>query len=53
MKVSTGQRWSHEIIPNRTICEETEDSEWVNSKVHFDNVMMAYLALLMVRNTCS
>ncbi len=47
-KVSTGQRWSHEIIPNRTVCESEEDSEWINARVHFDNVGMAYLALLMV-----
>ncbi len=48
IQVSTGQRWNHEIIPNRTVCDMTEDAQWVNSKVHFDNVLMAYLALLMV-----
>ncbi len=30
------------------MCESEEDSEWINARVHFDNVGMAYLALLMV-----
>ena len=46
---STGQKFSHEIVPNREICNITADAEWVNARVHFDNVMMAYLALMQVR----
>ena len=49
IQVSTGERFSHEVIPNRTVCMSETDAEWVNSRVHFDSVPMAYLALLMVK----
>jgi hypothetical protein len=45
---STGLRFSPEVVPDRKVCEATEDAEWVNARIHFDNVLMAYLALLQV-----
>jgi len=43
---------SSQVIPNKTVCLEvgnlTGEADWVNSRVHFDNVAMAYLALLML-----
>jgi hypothetical protein len=46
----TGDKFSHEVIPNKTVClqakEEGGNADWINAKVHFDNVGMAYLALL-------
>ncbi|XP_059079205.1 sodium channel protein para-like [Tigriopus californicus] len=48
---NTGVRFSHEVIPNMTMCNSSITgfpAEWVNSRVTFDNVGMAYLALLQV-----
>ncbi|QQP38493.1 Sodium channel protein, partial [Caligus rogercresseyi] len=42
----SGERYSNEIIPNKTVCLNQTNGQWVNSKVTFDNVMIAYLALL-------
>ena len=48
----TGEKYSHEVIPNKTVCNEVRDAggpaAWVNGWVTFDNVMMAYLALLQI-----
>lgn len=46
--INTGDKFSHEIVPNRTVCETEEDGRWINGRVHFDNVLIAYLALLQV-----
>ena len=52
INTETGEKYSHEIIPNKTVCYEEEakgaPARWVNSWVTFDNVMMAYLALLQI-----
>jgi voltage-gated sodium channel type II alpha len=52
MNLDTGIKYSHEIIPNKTVCEEEqlrgEPAEWRNAWVTFDNVGMAYLALLQI-----
>ena len=49
---TTKQKFSHEVVPNKEICLEmkknNESADWVNSFVTFDNVLMAYLALLQV-----
>merc|ERR550534_1744112 len=44
----SGEKFSHEIIPNRTVCANETNAEWINAKVTFDNVMIAYLALFQV-----
>ena len=44
----SGHKFSHEIIPNRTVCANETNAEWINAKVTFDNVMIAYLALFQV-----
>merc|ERR1719464_744712 len=44
----SGDKFSHEIIPNRTVCANETNAEWINAKVTFDNVMIAYLALFQV-----
>ena len=44
----TKERFSHEIIPNKTVCDNEPGAEWANSKVTFDNVFIAYLALFQV-----
>ena len=53
MNTETGEKYSHEIIPNRTICiqerEKGAPADWVNARVTFDNVFIAYVALLQVR----
>ena len=45
---ATGLKYSDEVIPTKQVCNVTDGAEWVNSRVNFDNVMMAYLALMMV-----
>ncbi|XP_078316453.1 sodium channel protein para-like isoform X17 [Crassostrea virginica] len=42
-----GNKLSPNITANRTECE-AKGYEWINSKVNFDNVLMAYLALFQV-----
>lgn len=53
INTETGERFSHEVIPNRTICMSEqaagEPTDWVNSRVTFDNVLFAYLALMQVK----
>ena len=44
----SGDKFSHEVIPNKTICLSEDGAEWVNAKVNFDNVAMAYLSLFEV-----
>ena len=44
----TGDKFSHEIIPNKTVCLNEKNAEWINAKVTFDNVLIAYLALFQV-----
>merc|ERR550534_1389335 len=48
--VETGEAFSHEVVPNKTICLEigNETAVWKNSWVTFDNVGMAYVALLQI-----
>ena len=46
--LETGDKFSHEIIPNKTVCLTENNAAWVNAKVTFDNVPIAYLALFQV-----
>jgi hypothetical protein len=39
---------SHEITPDVISCLAENNTEWVNSKITFDNVGFAYLALFQV-----
>ena len=52
MDLESGEKFSHEIIPNKTVClqeqEDNHNAEWINAKVTFDNVPIAYLALFQV-----
>ncbi len=48
VQTSTGRRWSHEVVPNRTACEQATDALWVNSRANFDNIFNSYVSLLMV-----
>lgn len=36
------------VIPNKTVCLNEEGADWVNSRITFDNVFIAYLALFQV-----
>ena len=38
-------RVNHEIVPDVRTCLQENNTEWVNSKITFDHVGMAYLAL--------
>ena len=53
MDLTTGEKFSHEIIPNRTICYMekalNKSVDWVNPTINFDNVLNAYVALFQVR----
>jgi len=42
------ERFNHEIIPNKTVCLNETGALWVNPRITFDNVPMAYLALFQV-----
>lgn len=44
----TGEKFSRDVIPNRTVCDSEPNAEWINARVHFDHVPMAYLALMQV-----
>ncbi len=46
--VNTGEKFSHEIIPNRSVCDNEAGASWNNSRITFDNVGFAYLALFQV-----
>lgn len=46
----TGEKFSHEIIPNKTVCLNESGAVWTNARVTFDNVGIAYLALFQVLN---
>ena len=50
--LETGDKFSHEVIQNKTVCLAEKDRganvDWLNSRVTFDNVGWAYLALLQV-----
>ena len=52
INVETNEVYSADIIPNREVCyeekERGEPCDWKNTWVTFDNVLMAYLALLQV-----
>lgn len=39
---------SHEITPNVEACAQEQGTEWVNTRINFDNVAYAYLALFQV-----
>ena len=41
-------RVSHEITPDVASCFAENNTEWVNSKISFDNVGFAYLALFQI-----
>ena len=44
----TGEKFSHEVIRDKIVCLNETGAEWKNSRVTFDNVFMAYVALLQV-----
>ncbi len=46
--VETGEKFSHEIIPNKTVCLAEEGASWENSRINFDNVLRAYLSLFQI-----
>jgi voltage-gated sodium channel type II alpha len=46
--LETGDTFSHEIIPNRTVCEAEIGAKWANSRITFDNAGFAYLALFQI-----
>ena len=46
--LETGDKFSHEIIPNKTICDGEDGAVWMNARITFDNVAYAYLALFQV-----
>ena len=49
-----GETINATIVPNRTVCDDhAEDLNytWENSKINFDNVGSAYLALFQVVGT--
>ena len=52
INTETGERYSHEVIPNRTVCEQEAElghpTAWVNSNINFDSTAAAYLALMQV-----
>ena len=52
INVETNEVYPADIIPNREVCyeekERGEPCDWKNTWVTFDNVLMAYLALLQV-----
>merc|ERR1719320_526583 len=43
-----GNRFHHEIVPNKSVCLETEGCIWVNPRITFDNVGIAYLSLFQI-----
>ena len=43
-----GSRFNHEIIPNKTVCLNETGALWVNPRITFDNVPLAYLALFQI-----
>ena len=57
MDLTTMEKFSHEIIPNRTICYMekalNKSVDWVNPTVNFDNVLNAYVALFQVTKNVS
>ena len=52
MDLDINEKFSHEVIPNKTICLREKANgarvEWQNSRITFDNVLMAYLSLFQV-----
>ena len=43
----SGERWSADIIPNKSVCLAMNQS-WKNSDINFDNIFQGYLALFQV-----
>ena len=44
-----GEKASHEDVPNKTVCIQRYGVEaWQNSKINFDNTVMAFFALYQV-----
>ena len=48
MNEEDGSRFNHEIIPNKTVCLNETGALWVNPRITFDNVPLAYLALFQI-----
>ena len=44
----TGRRVSAEIVPNVEACLSENNTKWVNSRITFDHVGHAYIALFQV-----
>ncbi len=48
MEISTGKRVSAEIVPDVTACLAENNTQWINSRITFDHVGHAYIALFQV-----
>ena len=48
IELESGVKFSHEIIPNRTICDIEPGARWMNARITYDNVGGAYLALFQI-----
>merc|ERR1712209_371468 len=44
----TMERFSADVVPNKTVCLEIEGGLWVNPRISFDNVALAYLSLFQI-----
>ena len=44
----TGERVSAEIVPDVVTCLAENNTEWVNSRITFDHVGIAYISLFQV-----
>ena len=47
---TTLEMYSHELVPNRSACNESAGMRWVNSKINFDSAIQGFLALFQVVN---
>ena len=48
MDLITGKRVSAEIVPDVESCLAENNTQWVNSRITFDHVGQAYIALFQV-----
>ena len=48
MDLLTGKRVNAEIVPNVEACLSENNTAWVNSRITFDHVGIAYIALFQV-----
>ncbi|XP_064621653.1 sodium channel protein type 4 subunit alpha B-like isoform X2 [Lineus longissimus] len=48
INLTTTERISYDFVKLRNECELMEDTKWKNSRINFDNVLNAYLALFQI-----